>query len=143
MKKISIAAAAVLFAEVGNFSRFRSPRQLMAYAGLVPSEYSSGGSQKRGGLTKTGNAPLRHSLVESAWTYRHLRCTGEVVKRRRLLCSATINAIAEKADRRLSSRYRRLSERGKPTQKTTAAIARELLGFVWAVAIEAEGAKAA
>jgi transposase len=140
LRGVAKISAITVLAEVGSFSRFDSPRQLMSYAGIVPSEHSSGGSTKRGGITKTGNAFLRRSLAESAWSHR-FRCapTGQVQTRRRDV-SAAIVAIAERADKRLNARYRRLIAAGKPSQKAITAVARELLGFMWAAAIEAERA---
>ena len=95
---------------------------------MVPSEHSSGNRLRRGGLTKTGNARARKALIEAAWTYS---------RPSRRACSAAtpeVAAIAEKARHRLSRRYRLLCQRGKRPQIAIAAIARESLGFVWAIA---------
>jgi len=70
MRGMALVNAATLVAELGDLSRFANPRQLMAYLGLVPSEHSSGGSTRRGGLTKAGNGAARRLLIEAAWTYR-------------------------------------------------------------------------
>jgi len=138
LKGVARISAMTVTAEVGSFNRFESPRQLMAYGGVVPSEYSSGKSVHRGGISKTGNALLRHSLSESAWSYRHGATPGAQVKTRRVELSATIVGICQKADKRLTRKYRGLIERGKPTQKAAVAVSRELLGFMWAAACEAE-----
>lgn len=138
LRGVAKTVAVTALAEVGSFSRFDSPRQLMSYAGVVSAEYSSGNSVQRGAITKTGNAFLRHVIAESAWSYRYPGVAGAEVRARRTECSATIVGIAEKADRRLSSRYRHLLAKGKPPQKAATAVARELLGFMWAVAVEAE-----
>jgi transposase len=117
-----------IVAEVGDLTRFDRPPQLMAYAGLVPSEHSSGGRQARGGITKTGNRHLRYLLVEAAWHYaRPLRLTEASA-------ATPVGAIAHQARARLHRRYFRLLSRGKAKQVAIVAIARELLGFVWAVA---------
>jgi len=138
LRGVAKGVAATAIAEVGKFSRFDSPRQLMAYAGVVSAEDSSGGSIWRGPITKTGNAFLRHAISESAWAYRHSGLSGVEVKKRREGASAPIVAIAQGAEKRLCSRYRRLVAKGKPSQKAATAVARELLGFMWAVAVEAE-----
>lgn len=138
LRGVAKTVAVTALAEVGSFSRFDSPRQLMSYAGVVSAEYSSGNSVQRGGITKTGNAFLRYAIAESAWCYRFSGRAGTALRERRQGCRATIVGIAEKADRRLSSRYRHLLANGKPPQKAATAVARELLGFMWAVAVEAE-----
>jgi hypothetical protein len=140
LRGVAKTIAVTALAEVGSFSRFKSPRQLMAYAGVVPAEYSSGNSTQRGSITKTGNAFLRHAIAESAWSYRHSAVPGLALRQRRKDASVQVIAIAERADQRLSLRYRRLIAKGKPSQKAATAVARELLGFMWAVAIEAEKA---
>ncbi len=123
--------AATLAAEVGDPRRFDSPRQLMAYLGLVPSEHSTGDRQRRGGLTKAGNSRARKALIEAAWTYSR---PAKAPKPAAAQQSAELRAIADKARHRLSRRYRRLVARGKLPQVAVAAVARESLGFVWAVA---------
>jgi transposase len=138
LRGVADIVALTAVAEVGSFSRFDSPRQLMSYAGVVSSEYSSGSSVQRGGITKTGNTFLRHAIAESAWAYRYGGVAGAAVRQRRAEGSAVVVGIAEKADRRLSARYRHLLEKGKPAQKAATAVARELLGFMWAVAVEVE-----
>jgi transposase len=134
MRGMALVNAATLIAELGDLSRFANPRQLMAYLGLVPSEYSSGASTRRGGLTKAGNSAARRLLIEAAWCYRFpARVSRELLLRQEELPKA-IRAIAWKAQTRLCARYRRLARTGKPANVVTAAIARELAGFVWAVA---------
>jgi len=106
----------------------------MAYLGLVPSEYSSGASIKRGGLTKAGNGTARRLLIEASWTYRFpARLSRELLSRQESQ-PKPIRAIAWKAQLRLCARYRKLARSGKPVTVVTAAIARELAGFVWAIA---------
>jgi len=119
-------------AELHDIRRFASPRALMAYLGLVPSESSSGGRHARGPITKAGNSRLRRLLIEAAWHYRHRPAVGYRLQQRRNGQPAAVVAIADRAQQRLHKRYRRLSERGKPQGKIVAAVARELTGFLWA-----------
>jgi transposase len=123
--------AASLVAEIGDPRRFDTPRQLMAYLGMVPSEHSSGERVRRGGLTKTGNGRARKVLIEAAWTYAR---PAKGPKAGAAQQPAAVRAIADKAGHRLSQRYRKLIGRGKRAPVAVAAIARESLGFVWAIA---------
>ena len=123
-------------AELGDITRFSSPRQLMAYVGLVPSEHSSGGTRRRGGITKTGNAHVRRALAEAAWCYRFPARKTATLQRRAEHTSAAVQEVAWKAQKRLCGRYYYLSHRGLPHSKVCTAIARELLGFLWAIAWE-------
>ncbi len=134
LRGVSILVAATVVAEVGNFSRFTSPRQLMAYLGLNPSEHSSGATIKRGPITKTGNSLARTCLVEAAWTYRHPARVTKIIRDRLEGLPEPILAIAWKAQVRLSARYRKLVAAGKPAPKAIVAVARELVGFIWAIA---------
>ena len=123
--------AITVVSEIGDVRRFDSPRKLMGYVGLVPGEASTGDRVCRGGLTKAGNRCARKALIEAAWTYRRL---AKAPSQRAEGQSAAVRAIADKASHRLSGRYRRLVARGKPTTVAAAAIARESLGFIWAIA---------
>jgi transposase len=123
--------AASLVAEIGDPRRFASPRELMGYVGMVPSEHSTGDTVQRGGLTKTGNRRARKVLIEAAWTYaRRAKAASSRGSRQ----PPAVRAIAEKARHRLSGRYRRLTARGKLGVVAIAAVARESLGFIWAIA---------
>ncbi len=138
LRGIRQVAAATVVSEVGTLRRFGHPRQLMGYSGTVPREHSSGSTVRRGAITKTGNAHLRRVLVEAAWAYRHgPSCTG-ALKRRQVGQPEAITALAWKAQHRLCARYRRLLGRGKPKQHVVTVIARELLGFIWAIGVAAE-----
>jgi transposase len=138
LRGIKQMAAATVVSEVGSLRRFQHPRQLMGYSGTVPREHSSGSAVRRGAITKTGNAHLRRVLVEAAWAYRYgPSCTG-ALKRRQAGQPEVITALAWKAQHRLCSRYRRLVGRGKPKQHVVTAIARELLGFIWAIGVAVE-----
>jgi len=134
LRGVGKITAATLIAEVGDFVRFREPDQLMAYAGLVPSEYSTGTSRRQGRITKTGNSMIRFIAVESSWHYRFPPKVNQTLKKRQEGLSAEIVAIAWKAQHRLNHKYRLLLAKGKPKQKVVVALGREFLGFVWAIA---------
>lgn len=140
LRGVARMTAVTIATEVGQMSRFDRPRQLMGYSGTVPSEHSSGGPGKarRGAITKTGNAHLRRVLVEAAWAYRHRPGVKGHLKKRQEGLSGPVKAISWKAQHRLHERYRRMLGRGKPKQQVITAIARELLGFAWAIGIEVE-----
>lgn len=128
---IDTVTAMTILTEVHDFRRFDSPRQLMSYLGLTPSEHSSGESKKQGGITKTGNSHVRRVLIEACWHYRHRVTVGAGLRARRDGQPAWAIAQAEKAQHRLCSRYQRMVARGKPSQKAVVALARELVGFIW------------
>jgi len=140
---IDVVAAMTLVSEIHDFRRFDSPLQLMSYLGLTPGEHSSGESRRQGGITKTGNTHARRLLVEISWHYRHRASVGKGLRERRVGQPASAIATADKAQHRLCRRYQRLIERGKPSQKATVAVARELVGFIWAVMRESEPHRAA
>lgn len=129
---IDVVTAMSIVAELHGVERFESPRKLMAYLGLVPSEHSSGGKEKRGGITKAGNSHVRRLLIEASWHYRHRPGAGRVLAKRREGQPPRIIAIADKAQQRLHRRYQRLIAHGKAPSKAVTALARELVGFVWA-----------
>ena len=134
MRGVALVVAVTVVAEVGDFRRFANPRQLMAYLGLVPSEHSSGSIVRRGGITKAGNALARRMLIEGAWTYRMSARVSRKLHDRLELLSAAVRDIAWKAQLRLCARYRRLAAAGKPKVVVTTIIAREMVGFIWAIA---------
>jgi transposase len=136
LRGVDLVTAATFVVEVGDVRRFESPRQLMAYLGLVPGERSTGETVRRGSITKMGNARVRHLLVESAWTYRHPPRIGAKKLPKLERVSPRIREIAWKAQSRLTARYRAFVARGKKTTVTCTAIARELAAFMWAVARE-------
>lgn len=139
LRGVRLIAAMTILAELGDISRFDSPRQLMAYLGLVPSEHSSGPSRRQGAITKTGNGHVRRVLVETAWNYRFPARKTRTIEQRAERTSAAIQAIAWAGQKRLCGRYRRLIEAGKVNKQVTTAVARELAGFIWAIACEAQG----
>lgn len=132
-KGIDTVTAVCLVAELHDFRRFRSPRQLMAYVGLVPSERSSGEREQRGSITKTGNRHVRRLLVEAAWHHRHRPALSAPLRQRREGQPARVLAIADRAQERLCARYRRMTVAGKVHPKTIVAMARELVAYLWAV----------
>jgi len=134
LRGVSLTTAAVLVAEVGSFARFTNPRQLMAYLGLNPSEHSSGATVRRGAITKSGNGLARTCLVEAAWTYRFPARVTQIIRDRLQSLPEPIRAVAWKAQVRLSARYRKLIAAGKPAPTAIVAVARELVGFIWAIA---------
>ena len=134
MRGVALINAVTVVAEVGDFARFGNPRQLMAYLGLVPSERSSGSRVRRGGITKAGNVQARRALIEGAWTYRMQARVSRKLHDRLEALPQDIRDIAWKAQVRLCSRWRRLAAAGKPKVVVTTAIAREMAGFIWAIA---------
>lgn len=136
LRGVALVTAATVVAELGDITRFTNPRQLMAFLGLVPSEHSSGGHRSQGGLTKAGNSIARRMLIEAAWSYRFPARISRDQWLRQERLPKPIRDIAWKAQQRLCGRTRRLARAGKPNTVVTAAIARELAGFVWAIAIK-------
>jgi transposase len=144
LRGVAEVTAVTLVAEIGQFSRFSNPRQLMSYAGLVPKEYSSGSSRWQGSITKTGNSQIRRSIVEVCWSYRHRpSLKGELLKRQEGQ-DPEAKRIVWKAQHRLHMKYHRISAKGKGGKVAIVAVARELLGFIWAIACfieEKQGSK--
>jgi transposase len=140
LRGVAQTTAATVVCELGSLSRFESPRQLMGYSGLVPREYSSGNRTQRGAITKCGNAHLRRVLVESVWAYRHRpNVQGRVLRRQKALAlSEEARQIAWKAQQRLYKKFVALTARGKTSGQAMTALARELLGFLWAIAVHTE-----
>jgi transposase len=134
LRGIDAISAIGLVAEIGDIARFSHPRQLMSYLGLVPSEHSSGERVVRGSITKTGNAHARRLLTEAAWNYRFRPRLGYQAQRRAEDLPQAIRDLAWKAQLRLTARFARLAARGVQINKVCVAVARELAGFVWAIA---------
>lgn len=143
LKGVGLVIAATLVAEVGQFSRFPSPRKLMAYLGLVPGEHSSGGSIRPRGITKAGNSDMRSLLFEAAWAYRTTPKVGQFMKTHTVGVPQDAKDIAWKAQLRLNGRYRKLVGRGKKSNVAVTAVARELVGFMWDLARRYEPASGA
>jgi transposase len=138
LRGVDLIVAVTFAAEVGDVRRFESPRQLMGYLGLVPGERSTGDTVRRGGITKAGNGRVRQMIVESAWTYRFPPRIGKTKLYRLEHAPPKVREIAWKAQTRLTARYRALTARGKKTTVVCTAIARELVGFMWSAAQEAQ-----
>lgn len=139
LRGVNMITAMTVIAELGDISRFDSPRQLMANLGLVPSEHSSGNRQKRGGITKTGNGHVRRVLIEASWCYRLPARKTANLQRRAEKTSEEVQAIAWKAQTRLCKRFWHLIHKGKLLVEACTAVARELSGFIWAIACEVMG----
>jgi transposase len=134
LKGVGPITAVTLVAELGDLTRFRRPRMLMGYSGLTPSEYSSGGRVQRGHITKCGNSHVRFVTIESAWHARWAQQpVSSALRKRRAGQPEAIVQIAERAQKRTGQRYRALLKRGKTSGQAATAVARELLGFVWAI----------
>jgi transposase len=138
LRGIAKVSAVSIVAELGQLSRFSHPRQLMGYSGAVSTEHSSGEQVRRGAISKCGNAHLRRIAVEAAWAYRHRPNVGASLAARQRVLSEPVKELAWKAQHRLHARYSRLLARGKPKQKAVTAVARELLGFIWAIGVQVE-----
>ena len=138
LRGVQLIVAVTVAAELGDLRRFSNPRKLAAYVGLVPSEHTTGTSVRRGGITRTGNVHVRRVLVEAAWAYRLPARVSRIIRLRQETQPQVINDISWQAQLRLCARYRRLMAAGKCKQQTTVAIARELLGYIWAIAQEIE-----
>jgi transposase len=136
LRGVQQLVALTVIAEIGDLTRFDSPRQLAAFVGLIPSEHSSGTSRRQGGITKTGNARARRALIEAAWAYRFPAKVSEQIRRRNEGLPEVVQEIAWKAQVRLCRRYRRMVSRGKHPNVAVTAVARELLAFMWAIARE-------
>lgn len=139
LRGVSLITAMTTVAELGDLTRFDSPRQLMGYLGLVPSEHSSGLTRRQGGITRTGNGHVRRVLVEAAWAYQFQARKTRTIERRAEKTSPAVQAIAWEAQKRLCGRYRNLLSAGKRKQQVVTAVARELAGFIWAIACEVQG----
>ncbi|MGH3810150.1 MAG: IS110 family transposase [Pseudonocardiaceae bacterium] len=131
---VSLVVAATTVAELGDLPRFARARQAMGFVGLVPSLHASGLSHRTGSITKTGNAHVRRVLVEAAWAYRHPARRSVELQRRLEGLPSEVQQICWKAQLRLCGRYQRLKARGMQHNKVVVAIARELMGFLWATA---------
>jgi transposase len=133
MRGLDLVSASAFLAEIGDLTRFQTPRELMGYLGLVPSEHSTGEKIKRSGITKAGNRRARRILVECSWSYRHPPRIGVEKLAKVAAAPRAVQEIAWKAQSRLCARYRALARRGKRPTVVVTAIARELAGFLWAV----------
>ena len=134
MRGVAFTVAVTVVAEVGDFNRFDNPRQLMAYLGLTPSEHSSGNTVRRGGITKAGSGLARRALIEGAWSYRMQARVSRKLHDRIEGLPKAVRDIAWKGQLRMCQRYRHLLAAGKAKVVVITAIAREMVGFIWAIA---------
>jgi transposase len=133
LRGVAKLTAVTIVTEVGTFQRFRRATELMGYTGLVPSEYSSGSRQAKGGITRTGNAHLRHVLGEAAWHSRHRPWLNVRMKKILPTLPPGVAEIAWKAQERLHRKFTKLTFHRKPAGKVATAVAREFVGFIWAI----------
>ena len=138
LRGVAFLTAVTFAAEIGDVRRFDSPRQLMAYLGLVPSENSTGERIRRGRITKAGNSRARRVLIEGAWTYRFPARMSRLLQERQASLTKAVCAIAWKAQVRLCARYRKLMAKDKRQSVVTVAITREMAAFLWAIGREVE-----
>jgi transposase len=134
LRGVQFTVAVTTGAELGDLTRFENPRQLMKCLGLTPSEYASGERRRQGTMTKAGNTHARRALVEGAWSSRDPANVSRHLPRRLAQQPKAIQAISWKAQVRLCNRVRRLMARGKHATQVVVAMARELVGFLWAIA---------
>jgi transposase len=134
LRGVQCTVAVTTIAELGDLTRFENPRQLMKFLGVIPSEYSTGERRRQGAITKAGNTHARRALVEGAWAYRYPAKVSRHLQLRLENQPKAIQDSSWKAQVRLCKRYRRLMARGKHANQVVVAIARELVGFMWAIA---------
>ena len=142
LRGVQCTVAGTTVAELGDLTRFDTPRELMKFLGLLPSEYSTGDRRRQGSITKAGNTHARRALIEGAWAYRYPAKVSRPLQLRLEKHPKAIQSlpwspsrdISWKAQVRLCKRYRKLSARGKHATQVVVAIARELIGFMWAIA---------
>ena len=133
LRGIDTFSALVILAELGDLRRFPTAPQLMAAIGLVPSEYSTGDKTSRYSITKTGNAHVRHIVIEAAWHYQRRMTSGRKISARRKDQPQALVQIAQKCDLRLNRKFSRMTSRGKLSVIAAVAVGRELVGFIWAI----------
>ena len=139
LRGVDTIVAMTVLAALGDPARFESPRQLTSFLGLAPSERSSGSRRRQGAITKTGNGHVRRVLVEAAWSYRFPARQTAHLRRKAAAAPEAVQALAWAAQKRLCARYRHLLHVGKARNQVTTAVARELAGFIWAIAREVAG----
>jgi transposase len=136
LRGVQSIVALTVVAELGDLTRFDNPRQLAAFVGLIPSEYTSGPTRRQGPITKAGNSRARRALIEGAWAYRYPAKISPHIQKRNESLPKIVQDIGWKAQVRLCKRFRRLVSHGKHSNVAVTAIARELIAFMWAIARE-------
>ena len=139
LKGVDLVTAFTIMAELGDLSRFDSAPQFMAYLGVVPGEHLSGSKVRRGSMTKTGNGHVRKVIVEAALSYRLKPLKSKALLQRQDGLDPEVHQISWEAQKRLSHRYRHLTQAGKEKTVAIGAIARELAGFIWAIGCHQSG----
>jgi transposase len=134
LRGVQCTVAVTTVAERGDLTRFDDPRELMKFLGLIPAEYASSERRRQGSITKAGQTHARRALVEGAWAYRYPAKVNRHLQMRLENQPKAIQDISWKAQVRLCQRYRRLLARGKHANQVVVAIARELVGLMWAIA---------
>lgn len=134
LRGIGTLTGFALAVEVGDWHRFTG-KTIGSFVGLVPSEHSSGGSRSQGSITKTGNGHARRLLVEAAWHHRSRYAVGKTLRTRWDLAPAAARARGDEGNRRLHRRWVKFNERNKKTTIANVAIARELAGWCWSLAV--------
>ena len=134
LRGVQFTVAVTRVAELGDLTRVENPRQLMNYLGLIPSEFSSGERRRQGAMMKAGNTHARRAWVEGAWAYRYPATLSRHLPLRREPLPKPLHDISWRAQVRLCKRFRRLLARGKHANQVVVAMARELAGFLWAIA---------
>lgn len=141
LRGVDYLTALAMVVEIGDFRRFETAEQFMAFLGLVPTEHSSGPKRRQGGITKTGNGHLRRLLVESSWHYRTNRAPSLKLRKRSEGQSEEVVRYADRAMSRLAKKFQRLRVRGKSGQVTVTAVARGLAGFIWGLMVGRTGVR--
>lgn len=136
LRGVNVLTAMILVAEAGDLTRFDSPVQLMSYLGLTSCEESTGDKRWQGGITKCGNGACRRALIEAAQHYRLAPRVSVGLQQRQEKQPREVRAIAFKAQQRLHARHKVLSGHRKKACVVVTALARELCGFVWAIACQ-------
>jgi transposase len=134
LRGVSTLTGFALAVEIGDWSRFDG-NSIGAYVGLVPSEHSSGSSRALGPITKTGNGHVRRLLVEAAWHHRPRYVVGKTLRDRWDLASPAARVRGDAGNRRLHTRWVKFNARKKRHNVATIAVARELAGWCWSLAV--------
>jgi transposase len=134
LRGVQCTVAVTTVAELGDLTRFEPPRALRKFLGLTPSEYSTGERRRQGSLTKAGNTHARRALVEGAWAYWYPAKVSRPLQLRLAKPPKSLQDLSWKAQGRLCKRYRKLIARGKHANQVVVAMARELVGCMWAIA---------
>lgn len=137
-KGFKLVAAMVIVSEIGSFSRFEHPKKLMAFLGLIPSENSSGGKRKQGGISKCGNPHARWILIEQATHYRHPPKVSAELSKRQENTPRWIRDLSWKTQIRLNHRFKTLGKRQVHYNKVKVSVAREMCGFIWELGTKIE-----